>query len=351
MSNNKNKEEPAKSMHYQLAEGNISHFSLTNKNGMVVKILNYGATITHIIVPDKDGKFDDIALGFDSVEHYLRVSHPYFGCIVGRYANRIANAQFTINDETFKLEPNNNGNSIHGGKVGFNKKIWNVVSVNDSSLVLFYESKDGEEGYPGNLKVHVTYTVTSDNELIIDYSASTDKATAINLTNHSYFNLSGAKSPTILDHQLYINAKEITEADEALIPTGKIIEIAGGPLDFLTLKKIGQDINQVPGGYDHNYVLNKDEGRLSLAAEVIDPLTGRGIEVRTTKPGMQLYTANFLNSSITGKSGIKYPKYGGFCLETQFYPDSPNHPEFPSAILNPDDKYEETTIYKFFVKE
>jgi len=351
MSNNKNKEEPAKVKHYQLPEGNISHFSLSNKNGMVIKILNYGATITHIIVPDKDGKFDDIALGFDSIEHYLRVPHPYFGCIVGRYANRIANAQFTINGETFKLESNDNGNSIHGGEVGFNKKIWDVVSVNDSSLVLFYQSQDGEEGYPGNLKVHVTYTVTSDNELIIDYSASTDKTTAINLTNHSYFNLSGAKASTILDHQLYINAKQITEANEALIPTGNIIEIAGGPLDFSTTKKIGKDINQVPGGYDHNYVLNKDEGRLSLAAEVIDPLTGRGIEVKTTKPGMQLYTANFLDSSITGKSGIKYPKYGGFCLETQFYPDSPNHPEFPSAILNPDEKYEETTIYKFFVKK
>lgn len=221
---------------------------------------------------------------------------------------------------------------------------------NDSSLVLYYHSKDGEEGFPGNLEVYVTYTVTSDNELKIDYSAATDKLTPINLTNHSYFNLSGSKAETILEHHLYINATHITEVNEALIPTGNIIEIAGSPLDFSKSKKIGQDLNLVHGGYDHNYVLNKNEGRMSLAAELFDPLSGRGIVVKTTKPGMQVYTSNFLNSSIKGKSKIKYPQYAGVCLETQYFPDSPNQPEFPSSILYPNEKYQQTTIYKFFVE-
>lgn len=351
ISNDKIRRQDGKVELYRFHEGDIWQVTLGNKNGVKVKILNYGAIVSQIIVPDRLGILNDVVLGFDSVEKYMSSPNPYFGCLVGRYANRIANARFVLNGDTFKLTPNNNGNSIHGGLEGFNKKLWDIVSFTDTSLVLSYLSEDGEEGFPGNLKVQVTYMVSSDNELIMDYLAITDKPTPINLTNHSYFNLSGGAYSTILNHELYLNADRFTEVNEMLIPTGHISEVGGGPMNFTTSKMVGLDLEQVPGGYDHNYVLNKSEGRLSLAAILYDPLSGRGLEVRTTQPGIQFYSGNFLNKSIIGKNGIKYQKYSGLCLETQHYPDSPNHPEFPSTILNPGEKYMETTIFKFFVRE
>lgn len=338
--------------HYQFPEGEVSHFILKNKSGMEARIMNYGATVTHIKVPDWTGQYDDVVLGFDSVKDYLSSSNPYFGCLVGRYANRIANAQFVLNGDTVHLTKNSKTNSSHGGKKGFNRHIWDIVSFTDSSLVLSYLSKDGEEGFPGNLKVDVTYTVSSANELIVDYQASTDKSTVVNLTNHSYFNLSGGKDSTILGHELYLNANYFTEIDEMLIPTGRITPVVGGPLDFSCDcgKRIDQNLNQLANGFDHNWILNKSGDRLSLAAVVYDPMSGRGLQVRTTQPGIQFYSGNFLKGNLIGKNGRKYVKHAGFCLETQHYPDSPNHPEFPSTILNPGEKYSETTIYKFFTR-
>ena len=338
-------------LHYQFSEGDVSHFILKNKNGMEVKIMNYGATITHIKVPDWMGISGDVVLGFDSVKDYLTTAHPYFGCVVGRYANRIANGRFVLNEDTIRLTKNSRNNSIHGGIKGFNRKIWDAGACTDTSLVLSYLSKDGEEGFPGNLQVSVTYTLSPANELIIDYLATTDKPTPVNLTNHSYFNLSGGKDSTILNHELYINAHQYTEADESLIPTGRISEVEGGPLDFSCScrKRIGQDISQIPNGYDHNWILNKSEKRLSLAAVVYDPVSGRGMEVSTTQPGLQFYSGNFLKAAVSGKKGVKYQKHAGLCLETQHFPDSPNHPKFPSTILNPGEKYSETTVYRFFI--
>lgn len=339
-------------IYYNFPEGEVAHFTLRNRIGMEVQVINYGATITHIKVPDWMGRVDDVVLGFDSVHSYLTGPNPYFGCVVGRYANRIANARFVLNGDTIKLKANNNGHLIHGGDGGFSRKIWSVKSFSDSSLVLSYFSPDGEEGFPGNLEVELTYVVTSENELIIDYWATTDKRTPVNLTNHSYFNLSGGADSTILNHELYLNAYQYTEVDSALIPTGTIVELEGGAMDFSCpcRKRIGQDIDQVENGYDHNWILNKSDERLSLAAVVYEPLSGRGMEVRTTQPGIQFYSGNFLKPSIVGKNGIPYQKHAGFCLETQHYPDSPNHPHFPSTILNPNEEYNERTIYRFFTR-
>lgn len=338
--------------HYQFPEGDMSHFTFKNKNGMEVKILNYGATITHIQVPDCMGKLNDVVLGFDSVKDYLSSPHPYFGCVVGRYANRIANAQFILDGDTIHLVPNSNEHSIHGGKEGFNRKIWDVVSYTDSSLSLSYLSKDGEEGFPGNLQVSVTYTLSSLNELIMDYRATTDKPTPVNLTNHSYFNLSGGKDSTILNHELFLNASSFTEVSEGLIPTGQISEVKGSSLDFScdSGKRMGQDIERLPKGYDHNWILNKTDERLSLAAVVKDPYSGIEVEVRTTQPGIQFYSGNFLKGNVIGKNGAKYQQHAGFCLETQHFPDSPNHSGFPSTILVPGEQYSETTIYRFFAR-
>lgn len=339
--------------HYRFPEGTISQFILRNKKGMEVRVINYGATITNIFAPDWAGRFEDVVLGFDSVQNYLSKSNPYFGCVLGRYAGRIANASFLLNGDTVRLTKNlNKKHSFSGGINAFNRQFWDIESYSDSSLNLSYFSKDGEEGFPGNLQVQITYTLSSQNELKIDYLATTDKPTVVNLSNHSYFNLSGGAEPTILNHEVYLNANQITEVDDMLIPTGKILPILGGPLDFSCScrKIIGMDINQLPTGYDANYILNKSGERLSLAAVVYDPYSGRGMEVSTTQPAVQFYTGNFLNGTLKGKKGIKYGKQAGFCLETQHYPDSPNHPEFPTTILNPGDKYSETTIYKFFTK-
>lgn len=324
-------------------------FILKNNNGLEVSIIRYGASITHIYFPDRDGRVDDIVLGFDNPDEYMETKNPFFGCVVGRYANRIANARYILKNDTVQLT-RKNSHSVHGGIQGFDKKKWNVKSYSDSTLVLYYLSIDGEEGFPGNLQTWITYSVTSNNELKIDYLATTDKPTPVNLTNHTYFNLSGKAGSTILNHEVYINADHYTEVDESLLPTGNIREVKGSVMDFTTTKRIGDDLFKLKNGFDHNWVLNKFGGRLSLAAVAYDPLSGRGVEVRTTQPGIQFYTGNFLSDSLVGKNGVRYQKHAGFCLETQHFPDSPNHLNFPSTILYPNDLYYETTLYTFFSK-
>jgi len=328
---------------------NVDLFYLTNKNGTVVKITNYGGIITSIIVPDKIGKFDDIVLGFNTLNKYLK-AHPYFGAIIGRYANRISKAKFFLNGNEYKLATNNGKNHLHGGIKGFDKVLWKAKEIkkeNEICLKLSYLSKDGEEGYPGNLSIIVTYSLTNNDELKIDYEAETDKATPINLTNHSYFNLKGAGKSDILSHVLTIYADKYTPVDKGLIPTGELKKVKGTPMDFLKPYAIGLRIKEVKGGYDHNFVLNHKKGILSPAARVYEPETGRVIEILTTQPGIQFYSGNFLNGTIKGKNGKQYNKHYGFCLETQHYPDSPNLPNFPSTILKPGEKYSQTTIYKF----
>ncbi len=325
----------------------VIEYTLKNANGMVVSILNYGGTVTDIIVPDRKGNPGDVVLGFDSLSGYVQKGNPFFGSLVGRYANRIANAKFELDGKTYTLAANNNGNSLHGGQKGFDKVVW-TAQPSDSSLTLTYDSKDGEEGYPGNLHAQVVYTLTGNNELKIDYTATTDKPTPVNLTNHSYFNLSAGASPTIEDHELRVNADRYTIVNDKLIPTGQLPPVKGTPMDFTTPKKIGRDLPSVKGGYDHNYVLNKSGGELSLAATAYDSASGRYMEVFTTQPGVQFYSGNFLNGTLKGgKNGNVYPKHAGFCLETQHFPDSPNQPSFPTTILKPGETYRETTVYKF----
>jgi len=329
----------------------ITEYNLTNSSGMQVSILNYGGTITKLIAPDKEGKMGDIVLGFETLNGYMQKGQPYMGALVGRYANRIANAKFTLDGKDYKLAPNNFGNSLHGGNVGFDKVVWNVTKVGDSSLKLTYQSKDGEEGYPGNLNTEVMYTLGSDNSLKIDYTATTDKATPLNLTNHSYFNLSAGKDSTILNHVLQLNADKYTPVNDQLIPTGQIADVKGTPFDFTTPKAIGKDIDKIKGGFDHNLVLNKKGNDLQEAATVYDSGSGRFMEVFTTQPGIQFYTGNFLNGSLTGtKENRKYIQHSGLCLETQHYPDSPHQPSFPTTILKPGETYRQTTVYKFSVK-
>lgn len=328
----------------------VKQYTLTNASGTVVKILNYGGYITNIMVPDKAGVKEDVVLGFDSLSGYLQQGNPFMGCIVGRYANRIAKGKFTLDGKTYQLATNNNGNSLHGGLKGFDKAVWASQQQGDGSLVLTYTSKDGEEGYPGNLQVQVTYSLTPANELKIDYSAETDQATVINLTNHSYFNLSAGKDSTILGHQLMLAADRYTAVDATLIPTGELPAVKGTAMDFTKPATIGTDIAKVAGGYDHNWVLNKTGDSLSLAATLYHEPSGRFMEVFTTQPGIQFYTGNFLNGSLTGKGGRKHIKHAGLCLETQHFPDSPNQPSFPSTVLRPGEKYHETTIYKFSVR-
>jgi aldose 1-epimerase len=328
----------------------VKQYTLMNASGTVVKILNYGGYVTNIIVPDKAGVREDVVLGFDSLAGYLQSGNPFMGCIVGRYANRIAKGKFSLDGKTYQLATNNNGNSLHGGLKGFDKAIWSSQQQGDSSLLLTYTSKDGEEGYPGTLQAQVVYTLTPANELRIDYSAETDKATVVNLTNHSYFNLSAGKDSTILGHQLMLAADRYTAVDDKLIPTGELPPVKGTAMDFTKPTTIGTDIAKVAGGYDHNWVLNKTGNTLSLAATLYHEPSGRFMEVFTTQPGTQFYTGNFLNGSVTGKGGRKYIKHAGLCLETQHFPDSPNQPSFPSTVLRPGEKYNETTIYKFSVR-
>jgi len=329
----------------------VTEYTLTNSSGMQASILNYGGTITKLIVPDRNGKLGDVVLGFESFSGYMQKKDPYMGALVGRYANRIGNAKFTMDGKTYKLAPNNFGNSLHGGNVGFDKVIWNIEKIGDSSLKLSYQSKDGEEGYPGNLNVQVIYTLEADNALRIDYTATTDQATPVNLTNHSYFNLSAGKDSTVLDHVLKLDADKYTPVNDQLIPTGQIANVKGTPLDFTTPKAIGKDIGSVKGGFDHNWILNKKGNDIQEAATVYDPGSGRYMEVLTTQPGIQFYSGNFLNGDLqVTKEGQIYIPLSGLCLETQHYPDSPNEPSFPSTILKPGETYRQITVYKFSVK-
>lgn len=333
----------------------IDIYTFQNKNGMKAKITNFGATVTELWVPDKNGKSIDVVLGYKDLAGYEN-DNCYFGVTVGRYANRIGKAKFSLNGTEYKLKPNDGPNMLHGGKIGFNKAIWQVEPQSKkgtSTITLSYLSKDGENDFPGNLKVKVTFTLTNSNELKIDYLATTDKTTVINLTNHSYFNLAGPGTGDILDHVVMINANTFTPVDSTLITTGEMRKVAGTPFDFLKPTRIGERIDnnydqlKLGRGYDHNWVLNKNGKRLSLAAKVIEPKSGRIMEVLTTEPGVQLYTGNFLDGSVTGKDAKVYKHRYGFCLETQHYPDSPNKPEFPTVKLEKGQKYKTTTIYKF----
>ena len=330
----------------------ITAYTLKNAKGSWAKVITYGATLTELYVPDKSGQPGDVVLGFSDLPGYLS-DHPFFGATVGRYANRIAKGHFTLDGKEYSLAINNGPNSLHGGKIGFSRKVWKaeILPGMTSAAVRFtYVSKDGEENYPGNLNVAVTYTLTDTNELKLDYRAETDQDTPINLTNHSYFAL-GGPGKNILDEVLYLNADEFTPVDATLIPTGEIKSVKGTPLDFTKPTAIGARINELKdiGGYDHNFVINGKAGKLRLAARATDPATGRQMEVWTTEPGVQFYSSIGLNGSIVGKGGIAYPKFGGLCLETQHYPDSVNRSNFPSAILHPGKPFESQTIYKFSV--
>lgn len=334
-------------------------FTLTNDNGMKVKITNYGGIITSVFVPDKNGELGDVVLGFDNVSDYVK-DNPYFGALIGRYGNRIANGKFTLDGKTYSLAINNPPNHLHGGPKGFHKVIWEPKEVKTDSTVgleLKYKSKDGEEGYPGNLSVTVYYTLTNNNEIKIDYYATTDQKTVCNLTNHSYFNLKDDGVSDILDHELMIDADNFTPVDSTLIPTGKIEPVEGTPFDFRKPHKIGDHINaddqqiKYGRGYDHNFVLNGEMGKMRLVAKASESNSGRILEVYTDQPGIQFYSGNFLDGTLTGKYGIVYKYRHGFCLETQHFPDSPNQPNFPSTVLNPGDTYRTTTIYKFSVQK
>jgi len=329
----------------------IYQFKLQNAKGTEVFIMNYGGTITNLLVADKNGQKGDVVLGFDSLSGFLQKGNPYFGALIGRYGNRIANGKFTLDGKTYALATNNNGNHLHGGIKGFDKVVWNVDAASDSALHLSYNSKDGEEGYPGNLQVKVVYSLDNDNALKIDYTATIDKACPINLTNHTYFNLSAGKDATILDHELMIDADRYTAVNDKLIPTGQLPSVKNTPMDFTKAKRIGNDIDKVKGGFDHNWVLNKKDASLSLIATLYHPASGRFMEVSTTQPGVQFYTGNFLDGTLTGgKNGAKYVQHAGLCLETQHFPDSPNQPSFPSTVLKPGETYHQVTVYKFSTK-
>ena len=330
----------------------ITEYTISNPSGMKVSILNYGGTVTKIITKDKAGNDGDVVLGYDSLSGCLQKGNPYFGVLVGRYANRIAKGKFTLDGKEYKLATNNGANALHGGLKGFDKVIWNVEKLpGDSSLQLTYKSHDGEEGYPGNVTATVVYSLSSNNELKIDYKAITDKPTPVNLTNHCYFNLSAGADSTILNHELFIQADKYTPVDTTLIPTGKIELVKETPFDFTVPKLIGKDLDKVKGGFDHNWVLNRTGNGLEKIATVYHAASGRFMEVYTTEPGIQFYSGNFLDGTLTNtKSGKKYVQHAALCLETQHFPDSPNEPTFPNTILKPGETYAHTTVYKFSVK-
>lgn len=328
----------------------VELYVLTNGR-ITAKVMTYGAILTELDVPDKDGKAADVVLGFDDLKGYL-AGHPFFGATVGRVANRIAGGKFSLDGKDYTLAVNNGPNSLHGGKVGFDKAVWKAEVVRDSkspAVKFSYLSKDGEEGYPGNLAVSVTYTVTDDDALRIDYAATTDKATPVNLTNHSYFNLAGPASGDVLSHELMIAADSYTPSDATMIPTGEIAPVKGTPLDFTTPTPIGARIAKLEAtkGYDHNFVLRGDGKEPRLAARVREPRSGRVMEVLTTEPGVQLYTANFLDGTVKGKDGVVYRQHQAFCLETEHFPDSIHHETFPSTVLRPEETYRQTTIFRF----
>jgi len=330
-------------------------YTLKNSRGMEAAITSYGGIVVSLRVPDRDGRIADVALGFDRVEEY-RKEHPYFGAIIGRYGNRIAKGRFTLNGVEYKLAQNNGENHLHGGIRGFDKVTWmarEFRAAGGPALELTYTSRDGEEGYPGNLTATVTYTLTENNELRIDYTATTDKDTVVNLTNHTYFNLAGQGEGDVLGHQVTIAADHFTPVDAGLIPTGELRSVEGTPFDFRQPHAIGERIGvqdeqlAFGKGYDHNFVLNGPEGTLRPAARVVEPGSGRVMEVLTTEPGLQFYTGHFLDGSIRGKSGTAYRHRYGFCMETQHFPDSPNNPYFPTTVLTPGQKYQTTTTYRF----
>lgn len=349
--------EVIESIHGTMEGIDVGLFTLKNDNGMEVHISEYGGIITHLFIPDQTGSVDDVVLGFDNLEDYRGV-HPYFGAIIGRYGNRIAQGKFEIDGETYDLAINDGPNSLHGGEVGFDKVVWDghIIEVGDGKgIELRRVSPDMEEGYPGELTVAVQYLINSDNQLTINYTATTDKTTVVNLTNHTYFNLKGAGNGDILDHELMIDADKITPVDSTLIPTGKMMQVTNTPFDFRIQQPIGSRINtrhpQITygGGYDHNFVAVSNLG-LTVIADVYEPTTGRTMTVKTTEPGVQFYTGNFLDGSNIGKGGRSYEKRHGFCLETQHFPDSPNQPSFPSTLLSPGEVYESTTVYGFGVR-
>ncbi len=331
-------------------------YTLQNTNGMVVKITNYGGTIVSLLAPDRDGKMADVVLGYNDLDSYIKNS-PYFGCLIGRFGNRIAKGKFTLDGQEYTLAINNGVNTLHGGLKGFDKVVWTpgIIKTDDDvpGLQLTYLSKDMEEGYPGNLTAVVVYSLDDDNGLRIQYKATTDKATVVNLTNHSYFNLAGEGSGTMLKHLMMINADKFTPIDSGLIPTGELRDVTGTPFDFRTPTAIGARINEdnqqlkYGMGYDHNWVLNKKDSEMSLAVRVTEPTTGRIMEIHTTEPGLQFYSGNFLDGTIVGKSGKAYNYRDAFVLETQHFPDSPNHPNFPTTVLRPGETYTSTTIYTF----
>lgn len=331
---------------------NVYLYTLTNKHGMQVKITNYGGIVTAWMAPDKNGNWSSIVLGFDSLQRYTPAV-PFFGALIGRYGNRIAKGQFTLDGTTYKLATNNGPNHLHGGSKGFDKKVWDVSPINENkpSLTLHYLSKDGEEGYPGNLDVTVKYTLTDKDELEIEYQATTNKATPINLTNHSYFNLTGDVRNPILDHTLWIDADSYTPIDNTSIPTGEIKPVKGTPFDFTSPHRVGGQIDSVRNGYDHNFVLNKKANAFKHVATLSDPLSGRKLEVFTTEPGLQFYSGNFLNPSLKTSSGQPINRRTGLCLETQHFPNSPNQPNFPNTILRPGKKFHSVTKYKLSVGE
>lgn len=338
---------------------NIDLYTLTNRNGMEAKIINFGGIVVSLKVPDRNGKLADVVLGFNDLADYLK-PHPSFGTAIGRFGNRIAKGRFTLNGVEYKLAINNGENHLHGGIKGFDDVVWTAREEKmpaGPAVRMTYLSKDGEEGYPGNLNVTMVYTLTNNNELRIDYTATTDKDTVINLTHHSYFNLAGEGNGDILNHRLKLNANRFTPTDAGSIPTGELKSVIGTPFNFLTPHAIGERINQndeqlkFGNGYDHNFVLNGRMGRLRQAAVVSEPTTGRVMEVWTTEPGVQLYTGNFLDGTLTGKSGKPYQRRTGFCLETQHYPDSPNKPNFPTTTLKKGATYHSTTIYRFSARK
>lgn len=336
-------------------EGRVDLYTMTNSRGMEVRAMNYGGIIVSLRVPDKKGVLADVVLGFDTLDAYLN-NKPYFGAIIGRYANRIANGKFTLNGAGYRLARNNGMNSLHGGLKGFDKVLWRGEQFENNQgigVVFTYTSKNGEEGYPGNLKAKVTYTLTDQSELQIEYQATTDEATPVNLTNHSYFNLVSEGNGDILKHNLILNADRFTPVDSTLIPAGELRAVAGTPFDFTKPTAIGARIDTnneqlaIAHGYDHNFVLSRKGSGLELAGRVHEPQTGRALEVYTTEPGVQFYTGNFLDGTITGKHGHAYNKHAGLCLETQHFPDSPNHSNFPWTILKPEQTYHSRTVYKF----
>lgn len=344
-----------KKLYGHLADGTaIDSYTLRNEQGMSANILNYGGIITELWVPDAKGQLTDVVLGFDNLAGYVDQS-PYFGAIVGRVANRIAGGKFSLDGKSYTLAQNNGPNSLHGGVKGFDKAVWQAEAMQSEAgpaLRLTYLSRDGEEGYPGMLRVTVIYTLTVSNELRVDYSAETDRATPLNLTNHSYWNLDG--SADILQHEVLLAADHYTPVDETLIPTGEIAAVSGMAMDFTRPQTIGSRIQNVPGtagGYDHNYVLTDTKSLMKLAARVRGPASGRILEIWTTEPGVQFYSGNFLDGTIHGKYGRVYAKHAGFCLETQHFPDSIHHPHFPSVILRPGERFESTTVHRFLAGE